>query len=261
MKIILLGSSSFAVPVFEFLFNCYEIAGVYTRTPKPAGRKKVLTPTPVETWAVGHDIPIHYAIRDFKTEGAKYAVIMSYGVIIPDNVLEMCKFINVHPSDLPKYRGPAPIREMLKNGDARSAVCLIDTVHDADAGGIYVREEFDVDINDTNETIQDKVSNIASRLLEQYLSHPETYPLVPQSGMPSVTHKISKLDVEVDFDSKMKLHNVVRAYGFARTIVAGHEVKVLKTRVESNEVKILELQLPGKKPISWNDFKNGYLHS
>lgn len=264
MKLVLLGSSSFAVPVFEFLFKHYEIAGVYTRIPKPSGRKRIITPTPVETWATEHKIPIHYSIRNFKTDGAQYAVIMSYGVIIPDDVLQMCRFINVHPSDLPKYRGPAPIREMLKNGDTRSAVCLINTVHDPDAGDIYLKESFDVDVNDTNETIQNKVSDITMNLLSKYLECPESYPPIPQSGTPIITKKTTKEDVEVSFlDDKMKLHNIVRAYGFARTTIEGHDLKVLKTQVDKNvnEVKILEVQLPGKKPISWKDFHNGYMHS
>lgn len=177
MKLVLLGSSGFSTPVFEFLFRQrYDIVGVYTRTPKPVGRKRILTPTPVDAWAATHGLPVHYSIRDFDSKGAEYAVVMSYGVIIPDDVLKKCKFVNVHPSDLPKYRGPAPIREMLKNGDTQSAVCLIDTVHEPDAGGVFIREPFNVDVNDTNETIQDKVSEIAIRLLLEYLSRPRCIP-------------------------------------------------------------------------------------
>ena len=77
-----------------------------------------------------------------------------------------------------------------------------------------------------------------------------------------MTQKISSNDVEVDpAADRMRLHNVVRAYGFTRTKIAGHEVKVLKTRVDekTGSVNILELQLPGKKPITWKDFQNGYL--
>ena len=71
-------------------------------------------------------------------------VVISYGVILRDNVLSSAPCVNIHPSALPKYRGPSPIRTALYNGDTRSAVCLIQMTPELDAGDIYMSRDFDI---------------------------------------------------------------------------------------------------------------------
>ena len=125
MKLILMGTNDFVVPIFDALRERHEIVSVFTRAPKPTGRKHVLTPSPVHVWAEKHNIPVHHKIREYENAGADFVVVISYGVIVPDDILARGNFINIHPSHLPKYRGPSPIRTAIKNGDNMSAVCLM----------------------------------------------------------------------------------------------------------------------------------------
>ena len=97
MKLILMGTNDFVVPVFENLASQHEIIAVFTRAPKPMGRKHVLTPSPVHLWAQSHGLKVHTSIKDFDSikEKPDFIIVISYGVILQDNVLNgVFHFIN-----------------------------------------------------------------------------------------------------------------------------------------------------------------------
>ena len=258
MKLILMGTNDFVVPIFEALRKKHDILSVFTRAPAPAGRKYILTPSPVQVWAENNNLPVHNSIKEFVNQDADFVVVMSYGVILPDSVLAQGNFINIHPSDLPKYRGPSPIRSALKNGDTKSAVCIMKIVHDLDAGDVYMRREFDIDINDTNETVENKVDEIAIEMLDEFFAAPEKYKPVAQSGTPVISHKFLGADEIIDWKkSPIEIHNLVRALGCGRTKINGVDVKILETKIENDALQILQIQPAGKKPMDWKSFVNG----
>lgn len=258
MKLILMGTNDFVVPVFESLREKHEILSVFTRAPKPVGRKQILTASPVQIWAESHNIPVHNKISEFSKMDADFVVVMSYGVIIPDSVLAAGNFINIHPSYLPKYRGPSPIRTAIKNGDTTSAVCLMKMVHECDAGDVYMCREFEIDINDTNETVEEKVDVIAIKILDEFFSAPEKYKATAQIGTPILTHKFTGADEIIDWKkSPVEIHNLVRSLGCGRTKINGMDVKILKTKIENGALQILQIQPAGKKPMDWKSFVNG----
>lgn len=258
MKLILMGTNDFVVPVFDALRKKHEILSVFTRAPKPTGRKHILTPSPVHVWAEKHNIPVHHKIHEYENAGADFVVVISYGVIIPDDILARGNFINIHPSDLPKYRGPSPIRTAIKNGDDSSAVCLMKMTHECDAGDIYMRREFDIDLDDTNKTVENRVAQISIQMLDDFFTNPDKYKPTPQIGTPILTHKFSSADEIIDWKkSPVEIHNLVRSLGAGRTKINGVDVKILKTEIENGELKILEIQPAGKKPMDWRSFVNG----
>lgn len=258
MKLILMGTNDFVVPVFDALRKKHEILSVFTRAPKPTGRKHVLTPSPVQVWAEMHSIPVHHKICEYENNGADFVVVISYGVIIPDNILARGNFINIHPSDLPKYRGPSPIRTAIKNGDNMSAVCLMKMTHECDAGDIYMCREFDIGLNDTNKTVENKVSEISIEMLNEFFANPGKYNPMPQIGTPTYTKKFTGADEIIDWKkSPLEIHNLVRGLGAGRTKINGVDIKILKTEIENGELKILELQPSGKRPMDWHSFING----
>lgn len=258
MKLILMGTNDFVVPVFDALRMQHEIVSVFTRAPKPTGRKHVLTKSPVHVWADNHSIPVYHKIREFENNGADFVVVMSYGVIIPDEVLTQANFINIHPSLLPKYRGPSPIKTAIKNGDDISGVCLMKMVRECDAGDIYMCREFDITNDDTNKTVETKVGKIAIEILNEFFASTEKYKPMAQKGTPIITHKFSSADEIIDWKkSPLEIHNLVRALGFGRTKINGVDVKILKTKIENDELQILEIQPAGKKPMDWKSFVNG----
>ena len=258
MKLVLMGTNDFVVPMFDAILNAgHEIMAVFTRAPRPAGRKQILTPSPVNIWADAKNLPVYTNIRDYNFT-PDMIVVVSYGVILRDNVLNSAPCVNIHPSCLPKYRGPSPIRTAIFNGDTKSAVCLMQVTPDMDAGDIYMHREFDIGENETNTDIENKVSKIGAEILVEYLSNPSVYVPMPQIGTPTYTRKFTGADEIIDWSRGARaIHNQIRALGAGRTKINGTDVKILETRVENNELKIIRIQPAGKKPMDWKSFLNG----
>ncbi len=260
MKLILMGTNDFVVPVFDDLANKHDIIGVFTRAPKPMGRKHVLTPSPVHVWAKNRGLNVHTSIKDFDSVADKpdMIVVMSYGVILRENVLNAAKCINIHPSCLPKYRGPSPIRTALLNGDTNMDVCLMNMVAEMDAGDVYMRQNIALDINDTNADVEHKVSRTAIEMLNKYLMNPDAFVAIPQNGEPTFTRKFTGEDEIINWNnSPFQIHNQIRALGCGRTKINGIDVKILQTHFENGEIKIIKIQPSGKNPMDWQSFVNG----
>lgn len=257
MKLVLMGTNEFVVPIFQRVLDAgHEVIAVYTRAPKPTGRKQILTPSPVHTWATERGIPVFHNPREYDLR-PDMVVVVSYGAILRDNVLNSAPCINIHPSALPKYRGPSPIRTAIYNGDTDSEVCLMQITPELDAGDIYMRRAFEIGENDTNETIENKVSVIGADMLIEYLENPSKYPPQPQIGTPTFTRKFSSVDENIDLTNVNRCHNIVRSLGAGRTRINGTEVKILQTRIVDGALEILRLQPAGKKPMDWKSFVNG----
>ena len=258
MKLVLMGTNDFVVPIFEAVRRAgHEIVAVFTRAPKPIGRKQILTPSPVHLWANEHGLKVHTSIKEYNY-APDMVVVVSYGVILGDNVLNSAPVINIHPSDLPQYRGPSPIRTAIFNGDKQSAVCLMQVVAELDAGDVFMRVPFEIGENDTNEMIESRVSEIGAKMLVEYLNAPEKYNPVAQSGTPTFTRKFNGNDEIIDWTKSVDaIHNQIRAIGSGRTKINGADVKILETRVENGELRIVRVQPAGKKPMDWRSFING----
>ena len=185
-------------------------------------------------------------------------VVFSYGVILRDNVLNAAPCVNIHPSSLPKYRGPSPIRTAILNGDKDMDVCLMAMTPEMDAGDIYMRKNIEIAENDTNETVEDKVSNVAIQMLDEYMSNPNAFVAVSQVGEPTFTRKFEGADEIIDWNkSPIQIHNQIRALGCGRTKINGIDVKILETKIEDNELRIVKIQPAGKNPMDWKSFVNG----
>ena len=253
MKLILMGTNDFVVPVFDSLANKHDIIAVFTRAPKPMGRKHILTPSPVNVWADSRGLPVYTSIKEFDTitEKPDKIIVFSYGVILRDNVLGAAPCINVHPSSLPKYRGPSPIRTAILNGDTNTEVCLMKMVNELDAGDILMRENIEIGENDTNAIMESKVSDVAIKMLDKYLQNPDNYVAVPQTGETVFTRKFTGEDEIIDWkNSPQQIHNQIRALGCGRTKINGIDVKILETQIENNELRIVKIQPSGKNPMN-----------
>ena len=260
MKLILMGTNDFVVPVFDDLANKHEIIGVFTRAPKPMGRKHILTPSPVHQWADKRGLPVHTSIKEFDTidDKADMIVVMSYGVILRDNVLNAARCINIHPSSLPKYRGPSPIRSAILNGDTDMDVCLMNMVAEMDAGDVYMRKSVKIDENDTNSDVENKVSKTAIEMLNEYIANTDKFVAIPQNGEPSFTRKFTGDDEIIDWNkTPIQIHNQIRALGCGRTKINGIDVKILATHISNGALEIMRIQPAGKNAMDWRSFVNG----
>jgi len=264
MKLILMGTSEWAVPIFDKVSASHEIAAVFTRAPKPAGRKQIITKSPVHEWADSREKKVYTNINDFKTEEIQklkseidYIFVASYGVILRDNVLNFAPCINIHPSNLPKYRGPSPIITSIYNGDSNSAVCLMKLSPEIDSGDILMCQKFGIGENETLAEIESKVSEISAPMVLEFLRKPENYPPMPQIGTPIFTRKLTSADEIIDWSRTPKqIHDQVRSIG-GRTKINGIDVKILETKITDGKLEFLRVQPAGKKPMRWKDFVNG----
>ncbi len=257
MKIVLMGTNSWVVPIFDALRQNHEIIAVFTRAPKPAGRKNILQKTPVEIWANALDLPVYNNINDYNFN-PDFIVVASYGVILRDNVLGSAQTVNIHPSLLPKYRGPSPMLTALFNGDKKSGVCLMEMAAEVDAGDIYMCREFDIGEDDNNSDVENTDSKLSSVMLNEFLSEPNKYPKQKQIGNPTFTKKFTKEDLIIDWNkSATDIHNQIRSIG-GKTKINGGDVKITKTKILNNgELEILKLTPAGKSEMDWKSFVNG----
>ena len=203
---------------------------------------------------------VHTSIKEFDSIEDKpdMIVVFSYGVILRDNVLNAAKCVNIHPSSLPKYRGPSPIRTAILNGDKDIDVCLMSMTAEMDAGDIYMRKNIEISENDTNEVVESNVSKIAIEMLNEYIANPNAFVPIPQSGEPTFTRKFEGADEIIDWNKDIhQIHNQIRALGCGRTKINGVDVKILETKIENGELRIIKIQPSGKNPMDWKSFLNG----
>ena len=136
MRLIFMGTPDFAVPtLIELATRGHDIAAVYTRGPKPAGRGMDMQHTPVEREARRLALTVHTprtlkdsdAQNTFRTHNADAAVVVAYGLILPKPILEAPRLgcFNVHASLLPRWRGAAPINRAVMAGDPDSGVTIM----------------------------------------------------------------------------------------------------------------------------------------
>lgn len=181
MKIIFFGTSEFAVPALKKLKESgYEIAAVVTVPDQPVGRKKILAPPPVKRAALELGLPILQpaSLKDdpffeqFTALAADLAIVAAYGKIIPERYLSVPKhgMLNIHPSLLPKYRGPTPVQSALLNGDKETGVTIMVVDNKMDHGPIVAQEKYDIWPKTTYLELHDELSQLGAKLLIDSIS-------------------------------------------------------------------------------------------
>src|ERR1700729_1462179 len=151
LRLIFMGTPDFAVPtLLELVAHGHEITAVYTRVAKPAGRGMKLQPTPVEVEARRLGIAVHTpttlktpeALEQFRAHEADAAVVVAYGLILPQAILDAPKLgsFNLHASLLPRWRGAAPINRAIMAGDAESGVMVMKMDVGLDTGDVAMAE-------------------------------------------------------------------------------------------------------------------------
>jgi len=179
-KLVFFGTSDFAVPILERLVSeKWKIVAVITQPDRPKGREGKLSPTPVKIAAEKMKLPIH-ELPSLKSEEAKdfikslradLGLVVSYGVIIPGDVLRMARlgFVNIHPSLLPKYRGPSPIQTAILNGEIATGTSIMVVDEKMDHGPIIAQEEVAIKDSDDYTSLHNRLAEVSSQLLAEKL--------------------------------------------------------------------------------------------
>jgi methionyl-tRNA formyltransferase len=148
MRVAFFGTPSWAVPVLDALNRHHQVVLVVTQPDKPKGRGLKPAPSPVAQYALEHGLPLlkperlkgnEEFLETFRAASPEVAVTAAYGKILPKEVLEVPPygFLNLHPSLLPKYRGPAPVPWVLIRGEKETGVAIMKTEEGLDTGPLY----------------------------------------------------------------------------------------------------------------------------
>jgi methionyl-tRNA formyltransferase len=295
MRLIFMGTPDFAVPALsEIVGRGHEVAAVYSRAPKPAGRGMALQPTPVEREARRLSIPVltpktlrtEEAVAAFRAHGADAAVVVAYGLILPKPILDAVPLgcFNLHASLLPRWRGAAPINRAIMAGDAESGVMVMRMEEGLDTGPIAVAERVPIGADMTAGDLHDVLARLGAGLMVRALGDLEsgTLRFTPQ-GAEGVTYaaKIEKGETRIDWDRPWQaVHDHCRGLspfpGAWFEFVPGARVRVLRTtRGEGSgapgtvldheltiacgdgAVRITQLQRAGKQPMTAEEFLRG----
>ena len=247
-----MGTPDIAAASLKALLDAgHTICGVFTRRDKPVGRKQVLTAPPVKQLARQYGLPVWQprTLRDGSSDDIireldpELVVVVAYGCIIPPQLLHLAKYgcINLHVSQLPKYRGSAPIQWAVLNGDAETGVTIMQLDEGLDTGDILMMRPVAIDPEETSGELFDKVSAIgAATLVEAVdkLGRGELTPIAQNHAAATLAPPLDKAAAQFAFtDSAAHIHNWVRGmnpWPAAWFEQDGKKIKVLESRLADN---------------------------
>ncbi|WP_020040661.1 methionyl-tRNA formyltransferase [Salipiger mucosus] len=251
MRVIFMGTPDFSVPVLEALVAAgHEIAAVYCQPPRPAGRGKKDRPTPVQARAEALGLEVRHPVSlkgaeaqaEFAALDADVAVVVAYGLILPQAVLDApargC--LNIHASLLPRWRGAAPIQRAVMAGDAETGVCIMQMEAGLDTGPVLLREATPIGAEETTGEVHDRLSALGARLIVEALGRLDALAPEPQpeAGVTYAT-KIDKAEARVDWtrpaEEVSRLVRGLAPFPGAWTTVGDQRVKLLGARVVPGE--------------------------
>lgn len=268
MKIIFFGTPEYIVPILSKLSKVHEIVAVVTQPPMPVGREQFKKYSPVDDWAHKRDIPIFFDFQKPLSE-AELGVCAAYGKIIPLSVINMFKFgiLNIHPSLLPKYRGASPINEAIKNGDKETGVTIIKMDEKMDHGKIVTFFIEDVLFDDTTQSLRERLfersADVLIQLIPAYVSG-KVKPKEQNEDEATYTKVLTREDGLIDLKEKTPegAERLIRAMspwpGAWTKLENQKRLKLLKAHLEEGKLVLDEVQLEGKDPVSWKQFREGY---
>jgi methionyl-tRNA formyltransferase len=308
VRILFLGTPEFACPSLEGLNEREEIVGVITQPDRPSGRGRRFAAPAVKRLAEEKGIPLYqpgdvnrdFFINQMRRLKPDLVVLVAFGQLLGPNFLSIPRLltINLHPSLLPRYRGPSPIPWAIINGERETGVTVQKVEKELDKGGIILQKKVPIDPLETAADLERELSFLGAELLGeaieiikrgqiQYRSQNETEA--------TYAPKIEKADSLIDWSkSALTIHNLVRgsnSYPGASTFVwlrgkrmrikiwrtellkensnlekdalVGQIIQICKPEgflVKGGDVPLLvkEVQLPNRNPISGYDFIKGY---
>ncbi len=302
LRIVFMGTPEFSVPVLAGLIAAgHEIVAVYSQPPRPAGRGMTERKSPVHVHADSAGIPVltplslrrPEAAATFRAHAADVAVVVAYGLILPQPILDAPKHgcLNLHASALPRWRGAAPIQRAVMAGDRETAVMVMRMEAGLDTGPVYLAEHVSIGPDTTAGELHDALSVRGADLMIRALAALERGSLVatlqPADGV-TYARKIEKAEAHIDFARPAaEVHAIIRGLspfpGAWFEVGAGakaERIKVLRASLVSADhpsrppgelidgeltvacgsgaVRLLELQRAGRKPMSATELLRGF---
>jgi len=295
LKIIFMGTPSFAVPILESILNSqHHILAVYTQNPKKGDRGQKIKISPIHYFAKEKKIAIRSPQNLDKEEmmfiqklNPDIIVVVAYGKIIPPEYLKIknIKFINIHASLLPKWRGAAPIQRSLMEMDEETGISIMKIIPKLDSGPFLLQEKIQIKKSDNYDSLSAKLANLGSRLIIKSLNLIETnnFKLIDQDETKATyARKINKKESKIDwntpakkliakinglspfpgawFEHKKKRIKILEALEVDQTGETGEILDDnLTIACKEKAIQVLSVQKEGKKILKTKEFLSGYL--
>ncbi len=295
LRIVFMGTPEFAVPTLvEIVGRGHEVVAVYTRAPKPGGRRGLdPVPSPVEREARRFGLPLFTPatlrtaepVSAARAYAADAAIVVAYGLILPKAILEAFPLgaFNLHASLLPRWRGAAPINRAIMAGDFETGVMVMKMEEGLDSGPIAMAERVPIPFDATAGDLHDQLPRLGADLVVRALAALERGSLTltsqPEVGV-TYAHKIANDETRIAWERPwQEVHNHIRGLSpvpGAWSEIGSERVKVLRTtRSDRNgvpgtvlddeltvacgegAVRIVELQRAGRQPMKAHEFLRG----
>ena len=170
-----MGTPDFAVPSLEKIHKEYHLLRVYTQPPKKSGRGLRTKLNPIHEISNDYNLPVKTPqnfksfdiIKEIKNLRPDFIIVVAYGIILPKTVLDIPNFfcLNGHASDLPRWRGAAPIQRAIEAGDKTTAACAMIMEETLDTGPVIAKKKINILNKDTASTLHDKLSKLTANVL------------------------------------------------------------------------------------------------
>ena len=300
LKLVFAGTPAFSAAHLKALIDSkHQLLAVYTQPDRPAGRGKKLQASPVKQLAIEAGVPVHQpaslksveAQAELEALGADVLVVVAYGLILPQAVLDTPRFgcINVHASLLPRWRGAAPIQRAIEAGDPVTGTTIMQMDAGLDTGAMLATAEVPIGADTTAGTLHDQLAEVGAPLLLQVLDNLQDYQAraeIQDDAHANYAHKILKPEAELDWAaSAEELDRRIRAFDPFPMCFSGlgeQRVKIWSARPAGTaplaeppgtilrsdrdgilvncgqgQLQLLRLQLPGGKPLTAEQVING----
>jgi methionyl-tRNA formyltransferase len=294
MRLIFFGSGEFGLPTLEALMQRHAVSMVVTQPDRPAGRNRELTPTPIADQAVLLGIPVikpekvndEAIVRQIRDAKADAWVVIAFGQKLGKTLLEGVFAINLHASLLPKYRGAAPINWAMIEGESETGVSVITLADRMDAGWILVQRSTSIDPGETAGELHDRLGALGPQAVLSALDKYRCgalHPIAQDESLVTQAPKFTKSDGTVCFDQpavrvRQRVHGLTPWPGCTVTL-DGQPLRLLRVEVadessrhlevgvvlpdfsiacQSGRVRILEVQRPGGKPMTFEAYRHGH---
>ena len=286
-----MGTPDFSVPALDALIEAgHDVLCVYCQPPRRAGRGKKERLTPVHARAAALGIEVRHPVSlkdadaqaDFAALGAEVAVVVAYGLILPQAVLDAPErgCLNIHASLLPRWRGAAPIHRAILSGDAETGVAIMQMEAGLDTGPVLMVDRTSIGAEDTTADLHDRLSDMGGRLIVQTLAQIDGLTAVaqPDAGV-TYAEKIDKAAARIDWSrDAVSVDRQIRGlspFPGAWTLHSGRRLKLLRSGLAaaagapgevldgfriacgSGAVEVLEAQIEGRGRQGAADFLNG----
>jgi len=294
-KIIFMGTPNFSVPILKTLYNSnYKVEAIYTQPPKKKSRGQKIEKSPVHLESINLNIPVRYPDKlnnqeefDFiKNTGVKFIVVVAYGKIIPEKLLNLPNviFLNIHASLLPRWRGAAPIQRSIIEQDKMTGVSIMKIMPKLDTGPYLIQEAIKIEITDNFTLLSKKLSNIGSKLILESLEKLKKSKvdfIEQDETLATYANKIEKAEAKINWNIEAKkliakinglnpypgtwfkhLDTRIKILEAIEVNQKGKEGEVLDDNLtigcKENAIRVISIQKEGKKVLNVKNFLAGH---